>query len=79
MDRREQTIKSVLRWPKQVGKSNYLKHLRGVRLTRDEAIRAKCYECVGGEDTEPCNVVTCSLTQYCQWNSKHEDEHEVGT
>lgn len=66
-EQREQTIRNVERWPKKPGKSDFLRHLRGERLTRAEVIRAKCFECVGGEDTRPCNVVECALTHYCQW------------
>ncbi len=72
MDRKELEIRNARNLPKQVGKSDYLKHLKGERLTRDKAIKAKCYECVGGEDTRPCNVITCALSQYCQWNPNKE-------
>lgn len=54
--------------PRKAGKSEYLRHLNGERLTRDEAIRAKCYECIGGEVTKPCKASTCPLIQYCTWN-----------
>ena len=64
----EQHISNVKKWQRKTGKSHYLKFLQGKDLTRDEAIQAKCYECVCGEDTEPCSVPTCSLTQFCQWN-----------
>ncbi|RII28909.1 MAG: hypothetical protein CXR31_03280 [Geobacter sp.] len=70
MDRKDQTIKSVERWPKKVGKAEYLRHLKGARLTRGAAIKAKCYECVGGEDTRPCNIAICALKPYCPWNRK---------
>ena len=48
------------------GKAMYLKHLRGELLTRSQAIAAKCFECNG--DADLCNVVTCSLLPYCQFN-----------
>ena len=75
MDRNERialAIKNVERWPRKAGKADLLRHLRGERLTRDEAIRSKCYDCVGGEDTNPCHVVQCALTQYCPWNHSQE-------
>jgi hypothetical protein len=62
------TLSNAEKMPRKQGKAEYLKHLHGKRLTRDEAIRAKCYECVGGEDTSPCTIIHCALTQYCQWN-----------
>lgn len=51
--------------PRKAGKAEYL---RGERLTRDEVIKAKCYECVGGEDISPCTITHYALTQYCQWS-----------
>ena len=62
-------IEHVTTWPKKPGKADYLKHLRGEPLNKTAAIRAHCYQCVCGEDTEPCRVLTCPLHQYCQWNA----------
>ena len=64
----EQHISNVKKWQRKAGKNHYLRFLNGEKLTRDEAIQAKCYECVCGEDTEPCLVPTCPLTHFCQWN-----------
>ncbi len=61
-------LQNVKNWPRSAGKAHYLRFLQEEKLTRDEAIQAKCYECVGGEDTEPCLVSTCPLTPFCQWN-----------
>ena len=66
--RHEQHISNVKKWRRKTGKAQYLRYLQGEELTRDEAIQAKCYDCVSGEDAEPCLVPTCPLTQYCQWN-----------
>jgi len=71
-DKLAQQVANVNNWPKKVGKAAYLKFLQGKRLTRAEAIRAKCYECVGGEDTNPCTVFTCPLLPYCPWNASGE-------
>lgn len=62
-------IRNVTSWPSRKGKAHLLKHLRGGTLTRSEAITAKCYDCVAGEDTQPCTVTTCPLIQFCPWNS----------
>ena len=64
----DQALRNAEKYPKQIGKAYFIKFLKGERLTRDEAIKARCYEYVGGEDTEPCNVPLCPLTLYCQWN-----------
>jgi len=64
----QKQIENVEKWPRQQGKADYLRHLHGERLTRDEAIKAKCYDCVCGEDTQECLAAFCPLHQYCQWN-----------
>ncbi len=60
-------LQAVKTWPKKSGKADHLKFLNGERLTRAEAIKAKCYECVSGDDTQPCTVKTCPLLGFCQW------------
>ena len=75
-------LQSVHNWPKKSGKSDYLKFLSGKTLTRAAAIRAKCYECVTGEDTQPCLVETCPLRSFCQWNKQlssqnHQEPIEI--
>ena len=62
-DRLNQQIDNVEKWPRQTGKADYLRHLHGERLTKDEAIKAKCLECVCAEDTEECQAVFCPLQQ----------------
>jgi len=69
-DRIKRQLRDVETWPRRSGRKEYVKHLRGGRLTRDEAIRAMCYSCVAGEDTDPCKVLVCPLTQYCPRNRK---------
>lgn len=56
-------------WKKTKGKAAFIKFLSGEKLGRTEAIQAKCYECVQGEETGPCLADSCPLTQYCQWNN----------
>jgi hypothetical protein len=75
----QQKIANVKKWPRKTGKADYLRFLQGERLTRAEAIKAKCFECVTGEDTAPCIVSTCPLTQYCPWNaSENETDGGIG-
>lgn len=63
-------IENVKKWPRHAGKNDFMNFLAGKHLTRNQAIRATCYECVGGEDTSPCTIPNCSLTLYCPWNKK---------
>jgi len=69
-DQLNQQIRSVETWPRRAGRKELLRHLRCKRLTRDEAIQARCYYCVCGEEGSPCNVGMCPLTQYCPRNRK---------
>ena len=64
---RLERLLEVEKWPKKAGKADYMRFLRGEKLTRAEADRATCYECVAGEDTQPCIVYTCPSFDYCQW------------
>lgn len=60
--------KNVERWPRRAGKRDLLRFIDGEKLTRSEAIQATCYECTCGESSDPCNVETCPLIQFCPWN-----------
>lgn len=59
----EHKIKAVELWSKKAGKNDYLKFLKGERLTQRQAIRAKCYECCCG-DPAICSVNQCPLLPY---------------
>ena len=68
-------LQSVKGWPRRAGKNDYMKSLNGETLTRAVAIRAKCYECVAGEDPQPCVVETCPLSPFCQWNKQRSSQN----
>ena len=48
----------------RAGKTQLLKYLKGGRLTRQEAIKAKCYDCDGMGDAGECVIENCSLYPY---------------
>jgi len=68
MSDKSKIIANVNEWPRHAGKKDYLNFLEGKRITRDQAIRAKCYECVQGEDVSICTIPKCPLTLFCPWN-----------
>ncbi len=72
--KQKEVVIRIERWPRRAGKKELLKHLNGESLTRQGAIRAKCYECVAGDDFTRCNVLLCPLTQYSPWNSKNDSD-----
>jgi len=61
---RDQFIEHVKKWPRRSGKAEYLRYLNGATLSRNEAIRAKCYACHTGEDREPCTISECPLQRF---------------
>jgi hypothetical protein len=55
-----ETIKSS---PRVIGRKEYLKYLQSKKITRDEAIAAQCYVCMGyyRDGREDCKIETCPL------------------
>ena len=58
---------------KRMGRKFLIKHLEGKRLTKQQAIRAKCYECDGIGEYGECSLSECPLYPYsfslweCMW------------
>ena len=55
------------------GKSEIIKFLNGFRITRKEAIKAKCYDCMGFYDNaqeKDCKNVTCPLYTYMPYKGR---------
>ena len=55
------------------GKSELMKFLNGFRITRNEAIKAKCYDCMGFYDNtqeKDCKNLTCPLYTYMPYKGK---------
>lgn len=60
----EERIKEVRKYGGRMqGRGELLRHLAGKRLTRDQAIKAKCYDCEGyyADGKHPCLVTSCPL------------------
>jgi len=58
--------------PKSSGKSFLLKHLYGETLTRDQAIRAKCCDCMGyyQDGRIDCEISGCPLYPFMPYRGK---------
>ncbi len=53
------------------GKLQYEKLKAGKKLTRGEAVKAKCYECNGlDESNHDCKVPTCPLYPFSPYKGK---------
>ena len=45
----------------RAGKGDLIKYLNGKRITRQQSIKAKCYDCDGMGETGECVIKTCAL------------------
>jgi hypothetical protein len=54
------------------GRNEIEKHLAGKRITRNQAIRAKCYECMGGysDGKSDCKMPQCPLYTWMPYRNK---------
>ena len=57
------------------GKNELIKHLTGKRLTRGQAILAKCYDCMGGfnDGKQDCEITECSLYPFMPYRKQIND------
>jgi hypothetical protein len=46
------------------GKNSLVKYLEGGKITRKQAMNAKCYDCNGLGESNECNIESCSLYPY---------------
>jgi hypothetical protein len=53
------------------GKSEYLKYLNGERLSASQAIKSKCYDCMGwfADGRECCTSPECALFPFQPYNA----------
>ena len=58
----------------KAGKSELIKYLSGKRITRQQAIKAKCYDCDGYGESGECELNHCSLFQYSPYTDKSNEE-----
>lgn len=66
----EEMIKSAESGPHRRGKNELLKHLRGEKITRTQAVKAKCYDCNGMGELNECHITDCPLLPYSPYRSK---------
>jgi hypothetical protein len=63
-------LKSARSGKCRAGKNNLIKHLTGIRITRNQAISAKCYDCNGMGESIKCDMQECSLWPYSPYRDK---------
>lgn len=69
-------IKDIIEYGKRAkGRSELLLHLQGNKITRDQAIKAACYQCTNYyvDGISNCEMDYCPLYPYCPYKEKTED------
>ena len=65
------------------GRGELIQFLKGFRITRNEAIKAKCYDCMGFYDQaqdKDCNNTTCPLYPYMPYRANGSaPKNDIGT
>ena len=54
-------LESAKSGPHRRGKKELIRHLGGSKLSRMQAMNAKCYECDGMSDSGECDIETCPM------------------
>ena len=58
MDR--ELLESAKSGKSRTGKKYLIKYLEGGKITRGQAIKAHCYDCLGMGDSSECDLETCT-------------------
>ncbi len=72
--------KSVIENGKRIkGQAYLLRHLDGKALTRNQAISAKCYECMGyySDGAKDCGIPECPLYRFMPFRGKGAEASET--
>lgn len=66
--------------PVSSGRTQYLRYLKGEKLTYMEAVHAKCAECCGGyvDGRHDCGISACPLYQFMPYKGQFDSETQEG-
>lgn len=53
------------------GKKELVKYLEGGKISRSQAVKAKCYDCDGMGELGECNIEACPLFPYSPYKTRH--------
>ncbi len=79
-DERCRLVKQCEKDPTSSGRTQYLRYLRGEKLTYREALLAKCYDCDGGhsDGRYDCEVLSCPLRMFMPYKDKFSPHSRKG-
>lgn len=69
-DRLKERLEMVKTCKVESGKNDLVNHLSGKRITRNQAIKAKRYDCNGYGEDDTCNITTCPLYPFSPYRQK---------
>ena len=72
-------LKNAKSGKRVAGRKECVKYLEGGRLTRQQAIKAKCYDCNGWGESRECDIGSCSLFPYSPYNSSGSGKAKKGS
>ena len=55
---------------KRKGKRELIKYLEGGKLTRSQAVKAKCFDCSGMGEMKGCDQESCALLPFSPYRTK---------
>ena len=68
MSRDDRLLKSAKMGKLRAGRKELIRHLDGFRITRQEAIKSKCYDCNGMGECGECDIAGCPLLPFSPYN-----------
>mgnify|MGYP001608612145 CR=1 FL=1 len=69
-------LQSAVNGKRRAGQADLIKHLKGKRLIRSQAIKAKCYDCNGMGESDICDGDACSLFPYSPYRRSRKKRHQ---
>jgi len=70
MNGKEMIYNSAKTGKRRKGQKELLRFLNGERLTRQQAINGKCYDCDGMGESGVCDITECTLYSYSPFVKK---------
>ena len=64
----KELLKSAKMGKLRAGRKELIRHLDGFRITRQEVIKAKCYDCNGMGECGECDIAGCPLLPFSPYN-----------
>jgi hypothetical protein len=78
MIRDEDLLKSAKSGKSKTGKKDLINWLKGEKLTRGQAIKAKCYDCSGMGDSSHCDLQGCPLLPFSPYSPLEQRFRRAG-